>query len=87
SIDDATFGLEQNSGRWAVNLQLDAEGTTVFGDISKRLYGANPPLNQFAFVLDGYVLSAPSMNGVIVDGRPSITGSFTQETAKTLADQ
>ncbi|GAA1911879.1 protein translocase subunit SecD [Microbacterium aoyamense] len=87
SISDATFGLEQQTNRWAVNLVFDSEGTEVFGDISQRLYGATPPLNQFAFVLDGYVLSAPSMNGVILDGKPSITGSFTQETAKTLADQ
>ncbi|MDQ7877801.1 protein translocase subunit SecD [Microbacterium sp. QXD-8] len=87
SIDDATFGLQQNNNQWAVNLQFDADGTTTFGEISQRLYGAQAPLNQFAFVLDGYVLSAPSMNGVILDGKPSITGSFTQESAKVLADQ
>ncbi len=87
SISDATFGLEQQTNRWAVNLVFDSEGTQIFGEISQRLYGATAPLNQFAFVLDGYVLSAPSMNGVILDGKPSITGSFTQETSKTLADQ
>jgi preprotein translocase subunit SecD len=70
-----------------VNLDFDDEGTKIFGEISQRLYGANPPLNQFAFVLDGYVLSAPSMNALILGGDPSITGNFTQETAKTLADQ
>ncbi|WES65441.1 protein translocase subunit SecD [Microbacter sp. GSS18] len=87
SISDATFGLQQTNGVWAVNLTFDSEGTQIFGEISQRLYGATPPLNQFAFVLDGSVLSAPSMNGVILDGRPSITGSFTQETAQVLADQ
>jgi preprotein translocase subunit SecD len=87
SIDDATFGLDQQNGRWTVNLNFDDEGTTTFGQISQRLYGAEPPLNQFAFVLDGYVLSAPSMDGVILDGNPSIYGSFTQETAQILADQ
>jgi len=87
SIDDATFGLQTSNNQWAVNLQFDADGTTTFGEISQRLYGATAPLNQFAFVLDGYVLSAPSMNGVILDGKPSITGSFTQESAKVLADQ
>jgi preprotein translocase subunit SecD len=87
SIDDATFGLQQTNNQWAVNLSFDGEGTTTFGEISQRLYGAQAPLNQFAFVLDGYVLSAPSMNGVILDGKPSITGSFTQESAKVLADQ
>ncbi|GAA5197933.1 protein translocase subunit SecD [Microbacterium jejuense] len=87
SIDDATFGLQTNNNQWAVNLQFDADGTTTFGEISKRLYGATAPLNQFAFVLDGYVLSAPSMNAQILDGKPSITGNFTQESAKVLADQ
>jgi len=87
SISDATFGLQSTNGQWAVNLKFDDEGTKTFGEISQRLYGANPPLNQFAFVLDGSVLSAPSMNAMILDGNPSITGSFTQETAKTLADQ
>ncbi|MGP3536690.1 protein translocase subunit SecD [Microbacterium sp. RD1] len=87
SIDDATNGVEQNSGRWAVNLNFNDEGTEVFGQISQRLYGATPPLDQFAFVLDGSVLSAPSMNGLILDGNPSITGSFTQESSKALADQ
>ena len=87
SITDATFGLDQKQNRWTVNLAFDADGTTTFGKISQRLYGAQAPLNQFAFVLDGYVLSAPSMNGLILDGKPSISGSFTQESAKTLADQ
>ncbi|MEJ1155489.1 protein translocase subunit SecD [Microbacterium marmarense] len=87
SIDDATFGLQQTNGLWSVNLTFDSEGTQTFGEISQRLYGAEAPLNQFAFVLDGTVLSAPSMNGVILDGKPSITGSFTQETAQILADQ
>lgn len=87
SIDDATNGLNPQNGQWTVNLNLNDEGTTVFGQISQRLYGATAPLNQFAFVLDGSVLSAPSMNGVILDGNPSISGSFTQESSKVLADQ
>ncbi|MCW3494534.1 protein translocase subunit SecD [Microbacterium sp. SSM24] len=87
SIDDASFGLQQQNGLWAVNLRFDDEGTKIFGEISQRLYGADPPLDQFAFVLDGYVLSAPSMNAVILGGDPSITGNFTQESSKVLADQ
>jgi len=87
SINDATFGLQQDNGQWAVNIKFDEAGTTTFGAISQRLFGATPPLNQFAFVLDGSVLSAPSMNAIILGGDPSITGSFTQETAKVLADQ
>ena len=87
AITDATFGLDQQRNLWTVNLVFDNDGTETFGKISQRLYGAQSPLDQFAFVLDGSVLSAPSMNGLILDGKPSISGSFTQETAKTLADQ
>ena len=87
SISDATNGLNSQNGQWAVNIVFDGEGSEKFGKISQRLYGLDSPRNQFAFVLDGLVLSAPSMNAVILDGKPQITGSFSQETSKTLADQ
>ncbi len=87
SISDATNGLNTQNNQWAVNIVFDGQGTETFGKISQRLYGETPPRNQFAFVLDGLVLSAPSMNAVILDGKPQITGNFTQETSKTLADQ
>ncbi|MFJ6652330.1 protein translocase subunit SecD [Microbacterium sp. NPDC091313] len=87
SIVDATNGLDSQNGQWVVNLKFNDQGTDVFGKISQRLYGLDAPRNQFAFVLDGSVLSAPRMNGVILDGNPSISGSFTQESSKTLADQ
>jgi preprotein translocase subunit SecD len=87
SISDATYGLNQQNGQWTVNLKFNDAGTKTFGQISQRLYGATAPLNQFAFVLDGSVLSAPSMNAIILDGNPSISGSFTQQSAQVLADQ
>ncbi len=87
SISDATYGTNTQNGQWQVLLTFDADGTSTFAAISQRLYGATSPLNQFAFVLDGDVISAPSMNAVITDGKPSISGSFTQQSAKTLADQ
>lgn len=92
SIDDAVAQMETTqtgatTGQWVVQMTLDEEGTKTFGEISTRMYGQQPPLNQFAFVLDGVVISAPEMNGLILDGRPSISGSFTQETSQTLANQ
>lgn len=94
NIVDATNGMIQtqtgaNTGQWAVNIQFDDQGTEDFAAVSTRLYGlqGQTPRDQFAFVLDGAVLTAPSMNGVITDGRPQITGSFTQESSKSLADQ
>jgi preprotein translocase subunit SecD len=92
NISDASNGVVTtqtgaSTGEWAVNLVFDAEGTEDFAEVSTRLFNLEPPRNQFAFVLDGAVLSAPQMNGVITDGRPQITGQFTQESSKALADQ
>lgn len=82
-----TTSTGATTGQWVVQMTLNDKGTKTFGEISTRMYGATPPLNQFAFVLDGLVVSAPEMNGQILDGRPSISGSFTQESAEALADQ
>lgn len=91
SISDATSGMNTQNGQWVVNIVFDDQGTKTFGEVSQRLYAftqaGKSPQNQFAFVLDGAVISAPSMNGVILDGKPQISGSFNQESAKTLADQ
>lgn len=91
AIVDAVNGRDQASGAWIVQITLDNNGTEVFGEISQRLYqnklAQQAPRDQFAFVLDGDVISAPQMNGVILNGEPSISGSFTQESSKTLADQ
>jgi len=76
-----------STGQWVVQITLDKKGTKTFGEISTRMHGQPEPANMFAFVLDSKVLSAPTMNGVILDGRPSISGSFTQETAQVLANQ
>ena len=91
-ISDSTAGLittqtGSSTGQWAVNLVFNGEGTTKFADITARLNGLQGSLNQFAIVLDGKVISAPSTKAVITDGKPQISGGFTQESAKTLADQ
>ncbi len=91
SIEDATAGRDQQSGAWTVNLVLDEHGTEVFGDISVRLnqnrLAQQSPRDQFAFVLDGVVISAPAMQATILNGKPSISGSFDQDSSKALADQ
>lgn len=94
TISDASSGLVLNqqgasTGQWGVNIVFDATGTEQFADVTTRLfgYGVGTTRNQFAIVLDGRVISAPSTNAIITDGKPQISGSFTQEEAQTLADQ
>ncbi len=92
TIADATATPEVTrsgvqTGGWAVNIVFDGEGTDQFAAVTKRLFPLEPPRNQFGIVLDGVVISAPSTNAVITDGKPQITGSFSQESAQTLANQ
>jgi preprotein translocase subunit SecD len=75
------------TGQWAVDLAFNAKGTKDFGDVTTRLNGLTGSQNQFAIVLDGKVLTAPATNAAITNGSAQITGGFTQESAKTLADQ
>ncbi len=95
-IASASSGLNQlpsggQGNEWVVNIVFDNEGTTQFTDVTTRLQGlaATPPQNQFAMVLDGLVISAPSLaSGVIIpDGKAEISGTFTRESAASLANQ
>ncbi|CAN5480211.1 protein translocase subunit SecD [soil metagenome] len=92
TISDATNGLNSNSqgistGQWAVNIVFNAKGSQEFGKVTERLNALTGVRNQFAIVLDGRIISAPTTNAVITNGKPQITGSFTQESSKALADQ
>ena len=94
TIADAQAGLQATSqggstGRWAVNITFNVEGTEQFAAVTERLFAfpESDPRNRFAIVLDGVVISAPTTNAIITDGRPEISGSFTQESAQILADQ
>ncbi len=92
NIADAQAGTVTTStgastNEWAVNLEFDGEGTTAFSAVTSRLYPLASPRNQFAVTLDGYVITAPQTNAVITNGSAQITGSFTQESSKSLADQ
>lgn len=95
TIADASSGLIANSqgvstGLWGVFITFNDEGTRQFAAVTQRLFGFDPDTdvrNRFAIVLDGTVISAPTTQGIITDGKPQISGSFTQASAKTLADQ
>lgn len=85
-IQDATAGLPtQGAGGWQVELQLTTSGAKKFADATKTLYTQQSPANQFGIVLDGLVVSAPRVNEPILGGSATITGNFTAEEAKNLA--
>lgn len=102
-IADASHGMVTNqqgvsTGQWSVNLKFNDQGKEAFRKVTERLVaiGATPNAqtgqpdqvrSRFAVTLDGNVIVAPTANAVITDGRAQITGSFTEESSKALADQ
>ena len=89
-----------STGQWSVSLQFNAAGSEKFKETSTILYGyhnsdpqgstsgqGTPDRNHFAVVLDGTVITAPSMNAIIPNGQAEITGNFTAVSARTLANQ
>ncbi|NUR80197.1 MAG: protein translocase subunit SecD [Dermatophilaceae bacterium] len=93
-IADASSGYQpgpngQPTSIVEVALSFKDTGRAKFAAVTKRLYGlqSQPPLDQFAVVLDKSVITAPQARAVISDGRASITGSFTIDSAKQLAEQ
>lgn len=99
SAGQITNSTGQVSGQWGVDLQFDKDGTQAFSDSSEILYSYRqndpqgqsffdtPDRNHFAVVLDGVVITAPSMNSVISNGQAQISGSFTAKSATSLANQ
>lgn len=91
-LDDASFGYAAGANgvqtnQPAVNLEFDDTGREIFKQITSAITGLQQPYNQFAISLDGLVLSAPTSNAVITDGRAEISGNFTMDEAQTLANQ
>jgi len=78
-----------STGVWEVAIEFNGKGTKEFAAVTQRLF-AYPQAdvhNRFAIVLDGRIITAPTTNAVISNGKPAISGSFTEDSAKTLADQ
>lgn len=70
-----------NVGGNEISMTMNNEGAREW----KRITGENVG-NCIAIVLDDQVYSAPRVNGEIAGGRSSITGDFTLEEAKDLAN-
>ena len=89
----------QSTGQWIVSLQFNNDGAEKFKDTSTILYGyhdsdpqgssfrGSPDRNSFAVVLDGTVITAPTMQAIITNGEAQISGNFTAQSATALANQ
>ncbi|RPF32020.1 protein translocase subunit SecD [Streptomyces sp. TLI_185] len=81
----ARFNTQTAAG-WTVTMEFTGKGSKKFGDITGKLAKNQPPQNQFAIVLDGNVVSDPSVNQALTGGNAEITGSFSQQEAQSLAN-
>jgi preprotein translocase subunit SecD len=68
------------TGGYAVAFELSDNGAVIFRDFTT----ANVD-RYLAIVLDGAVVSCPTISTAITDGRGEITGNFTSESANSLA--
>ncbi|MGN0037018.1 MAG: protein translocase subunit SecDF [Bacteroidaceae bacterium] len=68
-------------GKPSVSMSMNTEGSRKWALLTKQNVG-----RAIAIVLDGYVYSAPNVNGEITGGNSQITGNFTPEEAKDLAN-
>ena len=80
-ITDARADFSQFSAYAEVSMSMNAEGAKTWQRLTKDNIG-----KSVAVVLDGYVYSFPTVQNEIAGGNSRITGNFTVEEAKDLAN-
>ena len=79
-VTDSKADFDQH-GRPCVSMAMNTEGARKWATLTRQNVGRG-----IAIVLDGYVYSAPNVNGEITGGRSEITGNFTVEATQDLAN-
>jgi len=80
-ITNARAEFGENKASAEVTMTMNAEGAKTWARLTKENIG-----RQIAIVLDNYVYSAPVVNGEIRGGNSQISGNFTIQEAKDLAN-
>jgi preprotein translocase subunit SecD len=70
-------------GYWYITFELNPKGAEKFGELTSRLAPRREPLGIF---FDEEQISSPNVNEPILQGSGQITGQFTHQSAKELAD-
>ncbi|HPU98813.1 MAG TPA: hypothetical protein PLO53_12795, partial [Candidatus Hydrogenedentes bacterium] len=71
---------QSNPGKWMILFEFNAASSAHFAEVTGNNVG-----NAMAIVLDGVVVSAPTIQERISGGRGQITGNFEAEEARDLA--
>ena len=84
-VKDAQAGSFTNSMQnteVGVDLTMTEEGTKKFADATTKAYQKGESLGIY---YDGNIISAPTVQAALTDGKAQITGNFTYESAEQLA--
>lgn len=81
-LERANVEFDANSGRPHVSLTFNTEGGELFGQLTETHVG-----QPIAIFLDGQAISTPVVQQAIYGGRAVITGDFTLQEAKLLAQR
>lgn len=83
-IKTAYPAVDQSTGaaRYIVSLEFTDEGAKKFADITTEYQGS-----VISIWMDDIMISAPTVNSAITDGKAQIEGEFTAEEATNLADK
>ncbi|MGW5778490.1 protein translocase subunit SecD [Streptomyces sp. NPDC003863] len=84
-VDDAKGVLDAQRGMWIVTMNFTDAGSKKFQSITSKLSQQADPQNRFAIVLDGDVVSAPSVRQTL-SASAEISGNFNQQSAQDLGN-
>jgi preprotein translocase subunit SecD len=84
NVSEVKAALDAGSNGWYIALNLDPEGTKLFGQLTAAIAKQNPPTNQLAILVHGQVVTAPTVHSEIPGGKVQISGSFTRQSAEAL---
>ncbi|GAB3934036.1 protein translocase subunit SecDF [Mucilaginibacter myungsuensis] len=89
AITDARAESNMQNGGYEVIMNMNSQGAETWGRVTAEAAGnvADPNDNKaIAIVLDDNVVSAPRVENAITGGNSNITGNFSQEETKDLAN-
>lgn len=78
-LEKAELGFDQTTFQPLIFLQFNEQGSNIFEDLTSKNVG-----KPLAIYIDGFPISAPTVQEAISGGRAQITGEFSAQGAKEL---
>ncbi len=87
-VETADYVQDPEDLQWVVSLKLkttgEPSGMEKFAEATSELAGTSTPISIW---MDNNMISYPTVNNAITNGEAVITGNFTSDSAKALAEQ